>query len=105
MNMIDYIKWRGDLSFENDPLNEVDNIMLSRVAYFPFSSYFKENKQITIEKLSLMVKDNKEFKPKDLDLLKTMAKSNRFSKLTLTNYISILNKKINEQFAAVTIII
>jgi hypothetical protein len=103
--MIDYIKWRGDLSFDNDPLNEVDNIILSRVAYFPLSSYFKENKQITIEKLSLMVKDNKEFQPKDLDLLKTMTKSNRFSKLVLTNYISILNKKINEQFAAVTIII
>ena len=29
-NIIDYLKWRGDLSFEISPFNEVDNIILSR---------------------------------------------------------------------------
>src|SRR5574344_1740562 len=105
MNMIDYIKWRGDLSFENDPLNEVDNIILSRIAYFPLSSYFKNNKQLSINELDKIVRENKAFKQKDLLLLKTMAKSNRFSNLILTDYINVINKGINEQFAAITILI
>ena len=24
-NIIDYIEWRGDLSFENSPINEIDD--------------------------------------------------------------------------------
>ena len=30
-NIVDYIKWRGDLSFEADPINEIDNLILSRI--------------------------------------------------------------------------
>ena len=28
-NIIDYIKWRGDLKFTNDAFNEVDNVILA----------------------------------------------------------------------------
>ena len=35
-NINDYIKWRGDLSFEADPINEIDNLILSRISYLPF---------------------------------------------------------------------
>src|SRR3712207_7347017 len=33
----DYIEWRGDLSFDSVPLNEVDNILFSLLAYLDFS--------------------------------------------------------------------
>jgi hypothetical protein len=33
--MFDYIRWRGDLTFDRDGLNEVDNLIFSRAAYFP----------------------------------------------------------------------
>lgn len=39
----DYIKWRGDLTFEQSPFNEVDNLILSYIAYMDFSGIVPEN--------------------------------------------------------------
>jgi len=36
-NINNYLEWRGDLKLENDPLNEVDNMILSRFSYMPFN--------------------------------------------------------------------
>lgn len=33
----DYIKWRGDLTFEQSPFNEVDNLIFSCISYMDFS--------------------------------------------------------------------
>ena len=39
--ILDYIRWRGDLSFEQDPWNDIDSIILSQISY----SNFGENKR------------------------------------------------------------
>ena len=31
-NIMDYMDWRGDLSFEADEFNEVDNLILAQLA-------------------------------------------------------------------------
>ena len=36
-NMTDYVRWRGDLSFAERPFNDVDNLVLSTLAYFDFT--------------------------------------------------------------------
>ena len=33
-NLIDYVKWRGDLPFDMFPLCEIDAAILSQVAYW-----------------------------------------------------------------------
>jgi len=33
-NIIDYLNWRGDLNFNQDPINEVDSIIFGNVGYF-----------------------------------------------------------------------
>ena len=38
------MKWRGDLSFEKSPLNEVDNIILTRISYMPLDKIELEDK-------------------------------------------------------------
>ena len=38
-NLHDYILWRGDLSFEQDPLNEVDMLLLSQLSYAAFGPF------------------------------------------------------------------
>ncbi|NLE09566.1 MAG: hypothetical protein GX631_09975, partial [Dehalococcoidales bacterium] len=35
-NILDYITWRGDLRFPRDKFNEVDNLILSSLAYLDF---------------------------------------------------------------------
>ena len=32
-NILDYLDWRGDLTFEQSPFNEVDNLLLSQLVY------------------------------------------------------------------------
>lgn len=36
-NMIDYVKWRGDLSFESSPFNEIDNLILSELSFLDYT--------------------------------------------------------------------
>ncbi len=35
-NLFDYLEWRGDIPFSADPFNEVDNLVLSELAYADF---------------------------------------------------------------------
>ena len=36
-NILDYLDWRGDLEFNRDPLNEVDNLVFSVLSYLDFA--------------------------------------------------------------------
>ena len=36
-NILDYLDWRGDLEFSTDPINEVDNLVLSVLSYLDFA--------------------------------------------------------------------
>lgn len=94
-NMIDYIKWRGDLLFENNEFNDIDNIILSRLSYLPLEDYNNH----FIKDLNL--KSN--IKKEDLELIKNMAESERFKNIKILNYTSVINADINEQFAAVVL--
>ena len=35
-NILDYLDWRGDVPFSVDPFNDVDNLILSEIAYTDF---------------------------------------------------------------------
>ncbi len=35
--VFDYLKWRGDLSFAQDPLNPVDGLIFCTLSYIPSS--------------------------------------------------------------------
>ena len=35
-NLMDYLDWRGDLTFEQAPFNEVDNLILAQLVYVEF---------------------------------------------------------------------
>ena len=35
-NLFDYLEWRGDIPFSIDPFNEVDNLILSELAYLSY---------------------------------------------------------------------
>ena len=42
-NIIDYIKWRGDLTFSQDPFNEIDNLILSQLVYVELNNIVSDN--------------------------------------------------------------
>ena len=36
-NLLDYLDWRGDLTLEQAPFNEVDNLILAELSFVEFS--------------------------------------------------------------------
>lgn len=49
-NYLSYLKWHGDLSFQEYSFNEIDNIILSELAYFRFDHIIPcDDKIITIK--------------------------------------------------------
>ena len=35
-NIMDYLDWRGDITFEQSPFNELDNVILAQLPYVNF---------------------------------------------------------------------
>ena len=91
-NIFDYLIWRGDLSFLEAPFNEIDNLILSRVSYFPF------DEKLDKQKIHILQKE-------DIDLFPALAKSERFANLKLKKYINKIDIKSEKQFSAITIIL
>lgn len=108
-NIIDYIKWRGDLSLIQDEFNEIDNLILSRFSYFPFDEIIEENEVVTIKELSerFQKKDINKLPilwKDDVDLFPIMGKSKRFGEMKATKYINKINTEQEKQFSAITVL-
>lgn len=109
MNIIDYLKWRGDLDFKQDPFNEVDNLCLCHMAYTMFDDLIDINTVISIKDLSDLffskhneeeIKENKSFVADAPYTLKALSNTKRFKDLKLHHFVSILNPETTEQFCA-----
>lgn len=106
-NIVEYVLWRGDLTFEESPINKIDNLVFCHLTYADMTSVFAENESITIEELWKRLGGNAQFKlltsgDEDIRLLEACAKSRRFGKLKMTDYEDNIEIENNKQFAAVT---
>lgn len=115
-NILDYIKWRGDLDIKKDPFNAVDGLILSVLSYIPFEEIVpdqpeKNNKKgISIaEAAEVFSKKNIEEKKirseKDIELFEALAKAPRFANLHLSFYINKTDLEEEKQFSAITILL
>lgn len=118
-NILDYLAWRGDLTFEKSPFCEVDNLILSMLSFINFSGIVPSGILGTPVKLSDCCDEKKSLKgptekfekivptvTNDLFALFTAAaKSNRFRDIYVTYYKEDTNISETKQFAAVTFIL
>lgn len=109
-NIIDYIKWRGDLSFNQSEFNEIDNLILARFSYFCLDGAIKENEKMTIKQAyenteKIGIPEQKILQIEDKDLFPAMAKSKRFGKLYIIEYVNNVDEDEEKQFSAVTILL
>ena len=52
MVLLDYLKWRNDVSFEVAEFNDIDNVILSCLAYIDFGELLRKPSEIyTIEEV------------------------------------------------------
>ena len=109
-SVFDYLKWRGDLNIKNDPINDIDALILSRLSYFPFDDIVDDD----FEKGTTVLSASKQFlrsdKNRDLllwkgdsELLEETAKTPRFCNMNLSGYVNIIENEKQMQFSAVVI--
>lgn len=115
-NIIDYIEWRGDLTFEKSPFNEVDNLLLSTAAFIDFHGIVSADPWGMPVKLSVCAEKYRAKYPEGRyygvaipgeieKVFRKMAASTRFSDIYITCYVSDLNEKEEKQFGAVTMVL
>lgn len=113
-NIIDYIKWRGDLEMQIAPFNDIDGLILSELVYVEFKGIvpafledgnrFLEDVAKDFFKLNDVEQLMNEFSfTKDaIQLLKVMAESKRYKNILLSDYLNELDYQEIKQFAAIT---
>lgn len=124
----EYIKWRGDLTFEQAEINEVDGLILSNTSYVDFSGIVPEHKwgekrpffflqwakenTVTVKEASEIywsrhtedeVKKEHPLTFMAAIILKEMAQTKRFGNLELSRFVSEMDEDEPKQFAALQI--
>ena len=59
-NVIDYLDWRGDLTFAKSNFNDVDNLILALLSYIPYENIvegYESNQAITIREAYFKYKE------------------------------------------------
>lgn len=113
-SITDYLEWRGDLSFETVPLNEVDSLIFCQLSYLDFSNIVSESfaKQITLAEAAKNFADSKDFEQRkkrsetmgndNAAFLAEAAKTQRFGCVKVSGFSVKTDKTTEKQFAAIT---
>ena len=108
-NILDYIHWRGDLSFAQDPPNMVDNLIFSELSYADLRRIVpsaEEGGQVSLsavcDRYLALGEDQSELINNPRPLLIAAAASPRFRDVQLSAFEDVVDEKKEEQFSAVT---
>lgn len=115
-NIMDYISWRGDLTFAQSPFNEVDNLILACFSYVNLDGIPAVSGQKGIELKKLVKEFKKLHTIKELEADKSfirlapfmmfeMAESVRFGNCVIRNYVNEIVTEAEQQFSAVEIVL
>ena len=113
--LFDYIKWRGDLSFEQSPINEIDALIFCELSYIFYDGIVPEDtadgyvtlrdaaetffeRNAGVDEITLG-----EIVPKEIvTLLRNAAASPRFSEIPLAHFVNVIDDETVEQFSAIS---
>lgn len=114
-NILDYLDWRGDLTLDERPFNEVDNLILAELCFLDFSGIVPEafsgrgpSLREAAEayfalhldtQMGLLVPD------KIPTLLQKTASSRRFQNMCLDGFVSRIDTQAEVQFSALTLLL
>ena len=112
-NILDYLDWRGDLTFDQSPFNEVDNLLLSQLVYVDLAGIVpgpesKEKIRIAeVSRIFFATHDEQKILEKvsmtktAMYVLKKMAESERYKDAMLGGYVNNISIEEQSQFAVV----
>ncbi len=109
-NILDYLKWRGDIVMDYDGFQVVDNILLSTMSYANLSDIVPGEDDGYCITIGGAYEEYKRLKRKERDkstqkkgeiALRAMASVRRFRNITLSSYTEITDDTTKTQFAAI----
>ncbi len=105
-NIIDYIKWRGDLSFSIETINVVDSLILSRLSYIDFDDIHDEGEELQEISQRYIGSETKMnpgilLKEGTKELLYEVSQSERFKVIVVKEFEYKLDEANQLQFSAV----
>ena len=111
----DYIKWRGDLTFQQVPLNEVDSLIFSLITYLDLNKIVSDSHEASLIPLRAVANaffaQNPDIKkismgaiiPKEIvQIFRALKDSRRFRNVTLRAHVNKLDPSKEMQFSATT---
>lgn len=114
-NVIDYIQWRGDLSFDASPFCEVDNYIISKIGCPDYTGIVPEGEDTVpiCDALQALFAPGNEKRatlgllasPAIITMLKSVPDTVRFSSLRLSGFVKRLDFEQGEQFSALTVLL
>ncbi|MCQ2547667.1 MAG: DUF2974 domain-containing protein [Clostridia bacterium] len=111
-NILDYLEWRGDISFEHSQLNSIDALIFATLSYVNYQGVTDD--ELTLAKAyELWEAQPEEDKLRGANsiqenckiLAKMVAECPRFKDVKLTNYIENTDVAMEKQFSAMTFIL
>ncbi len=110
MNMLDYLDWRGDITFEERGFNEVDNVIFCELSYLHMDRIeaVQTDEGLTIAELYEAYADLRprpeQIMNDPLSALRKAAISERFRNVRVTRFVNDINPDKQAQFSAVTFV-
>lgn len=113
-NIIDYVKEYGIHTFSECPLNEVDSLVLSQMAYLNYKLFVpgieEYNSPVSIQSIFHhpdrdKILEGYWYKEENMALFTAAAQSVRFGSLKLNYYVNVVNEDKEVQFSAVTYVL
>lgn len=112
-NILDYLRWRGDLPFRQVPPGEVDALVLSYLSYMLYEGIVEEalpgeGVRLADAAAALLARAERERNSMsysirdDARLLTLLRESERFGGVRLTGYVNRVDREAEKQFSAVT---
>ncbi len=111
-NILDYLDWRGDVNFSVDSFNEVDNVILSQIAYARLDGLIDEGEKLSADKASKrlfrkfsrekIIEDHSIHKCAPL-LLEKIGSTERYKGLMISDYFNVIDPGGEAQISALTI--
>lgn len=113
--ILDYLDWRGDLTFAQSEFNEIDALILCQIMYLKFDGILRNDNfsdSMTLSKLAKKFEESADYDERidvgmlineqTYKVLLAAGASERFKDVRITGYISIIDLSKDEQFAAAT---
>lgn len=116
--VLDYIAWRGDLSLDVVPFNEIDALIFCEFAYLKLKGIVPEEvgtDGVTLKEAAALFFGSEDAEERSdmgilfgknvVNLFKIMAASDRYKNLELCGFVERLDTVYEKQFAAITVLL